>query len=477
MTSFRISTVTALALVVLVLGTTTGCETPDESEDDSPSVEKTEGEMSGESSDDEQSTHGKSEGVEDQSPGDSPGTATMKETDESSRRISDPDASKTDISSLTDGQSAFAFDLYGRLKQKKSGENLFYSPYSLSTVLAMVRAGAAGTTESQLNEAVHLSLPEEKLHPAFNAVAQSLERRAEETGDRRGTPFRLRLADAVWGQSGFSIKEPYLDTLAQHYGAGLKTLDFQKRPESARKTINRWVAQQTEGKIEELLPKGSVDPRTRLLLTDAIYFKATWAETFDEKKTSPGTFTTLDGESVETPMMHGELRDTAYAEGQHWMAIEMPYVGGDVSMVAIVPNEGSFSTIEGKLSPDWLSTVLDKLHPQALELTFPKFEFESSFSAKSLLQKLGAKAPFDPEKADFSGISDRADLHLTDVVHKARISVDEQGTEAAAASGATMGVTSLPQYQDVAVDRPFIFVIRDRETGAPLFVGRVVDPS
>lgn len=468
------------ALLVALVGT--GCETPDESSDDPTSME-TESERpsdhSQEKTESDDSPDESTKANESEPPAQTR-TDSLREASETPDRITDPEASESRVAALSDSQMSFATDIYGQLRDENPGANFFYSPYSLSTILSMAYAGAEESSESQLGEALHLSISEETLHPAANALALSLQSSGD-GGDgetRRGTPFQLRLADAVWGQSGFSIREPYLDTLVRHYGAGLKTLDFRNDPESARETINRWVAQQTDEKIEDLLPDGSLDSRTRLVLTDAIYFEATWANTFDEEKTEEGPFTTLDGETVQTPMMHGELRGgTNVAEGDRWTAVELPYVGGETSMVAILPDEGAFEAVEEELSVEWLNEVFGQLEPQALDLTMPRFELESAFSAKSLLGELGVKAPFDPEAADFTGIAETDDLFLTDVVHKAYVSVDEEGTEAAAASGATMGVTSMPQYREVSLDRPFVFAIRHRETGTLLFVGRVTDPT
>ena len=218
-------------------------------------------------------------------------------------------------------------------------------------------------------------------------------------------------------------------------------------------------------------------PATRLVLTNAIYFKASWANKFDENQTTKAPFTTGGGQQVQVDMMSQQARNgLSYAKGSNWQAVEMPYVGDKVSMVVLVPDEGALGTIEQKLSGSWLKQVFGQLSGEALKLKLPKFEFESKFSVKKMLTALGMEDPFMPGKADLSDIADRG-LFIDDVIHQSFVAVDEKGTEAAAATAVTVGETSVPQFTELTVDRPFLFMIRDRETDAVVFLGRVLDPS
>ncbi|MFB6372944.1 MAG: serpin family protein, partial [Bradymonadaceae bacterium] len=222
----------------------------------------------------------------------------------SKERISNPSVSQSKLEKLTRDNADFAFDLYDELAAEKSGENFFYSPHSISSALAMTYAGAEGSSESQMKSALHFTQPEKDLHPAFNKLDLTLEKRAEQTGDSDdGSPFKLEVANSVWGQKNYPFKQPFLDTLAKHYGAGLRGLNFQEKPNQSRKTINDWVEKQTENKIKDLLPEGSITPLTRMVLTNAIYFKASWAHKFDKSKTKKAQFATASGNSVQVDMM------------------------------------------------------------------------------------------------------------------------------------------------------------------------------
>lgn len=394
-------------------------------------------------------------------------------------RISNPSVPKSKLQTLTKHNADFAFDLYGELAAEKSGENFFYSPHSISSALAMTYAGAEGSSESQMRSALQFNLPEKDLHPAFNQLDLTLEKRADQTGNNKtGSPFKLEIANSIWGQKNYAFEQPFLDTLAKHYGAGLRGLDFQEKPDQSRKTINDWVEQKTENTIKDLLPKGAVTPLTRMVLTNAIYFKASWEHKFDKSNTRKAQFTTAAGNPVQADMMSLKQQNgLSYAEGGNWKAVELPYVGEKVSMVVIVPDKGKFGAVEQNVSGSWLQSVFGKLHGQAVKLKLPKFDVTSKFSVKKMLQALGMEAPFDENAADFTDIADKEQLFIDDVIHQSFVSVDEKGTEAAAATAVSVGTTSAPKFENVSVDRPFLFMIRDRETNAVVFAGRVVDPS
>ena len=410
--------------------------------------------------------------------GRAPGLAVASEKE---RQVS-PDVSDADLDALIEGNSTFAFELYRLLAEREGNENLFYSPYSISLALAMTYAGARGETEAEMADALHIILSQEKLHPAFNALDQELAQRGDgaegkDTADGQDAEgFRLNIANAIWGQEDYQFLDTFLDVLAQNYGAGLRALDFAGSPEESRVVINDWVSEQTEGKIEDLIPQGGIDGLTRLVLTNAIYFNAAWANPFEEAATGEGTFILLDGREVSVPMMR-QSESLGYAEGAGYQAVELPYDGGEMSMVIVVPEEGEFEAFEDSLDPGQVEAIIEHLGRRQVALTMPKFEFDARFSLKEALAALGMPQAFS-EVADFSGMTGEKDLLISDVFHKAFVSVDEAGTEAAAATAVVMKLTSAaPDPVEVNVDHPFLFLIRDVETGAILFVGRVVDPS
>lgn len=385
------------------------------------------------------------------------------------QRATNPSVAAGDIQTAVEDNSAFATDLYGALRSQPG--NIFYSPHSISLALAMVYAGARGGTEAQMAKAMRYTIPQDRLHPALNALERAISSRGQDKD-----AFKLRTVNSAWGQKGYQFVQAYLDTLAINYGAGLRLTDFQKSAEPSRVAINGWVKDQTEGKIADLLPLGSIDNLTRLVLVNAIYFKADWEHKFDSGPTRPGTFNLLDGSQVQVPMMAQKNR-FGYAAGQGYQAIELPYVGGECSMVLVVPDAGSFGRFEDSLTSERLAGIVGALKPVEVALTMPKFKFESRFGLKEQLSRLGMEAAFVPGKADLTGISADGELFLSNVFHKAMVAVDEKGTEAAAATAAVVRLTSAPlQSTHLDVDRPFLFLIRDNQTGAILFMGRVVDP-
>jgi serpin B len=386
-----------------------------------------------------------------------------------------PEVKAGDLEELVQGNSAFAFDLYQVLKDEQDG-NLFYSPYSISMALAMTYAGARSETERQMAEALQFSLSQERLHPAFNGLDLVLSSRGEGAEGKDEGGFRLNIANALWAQQGYEFLQSFLDTLAENYDSGLQWVDFENAPEEARVTINDWISEQTEGRIEDLIPAGAIDSLTRLVLTNAIYFNAGWQFPFDKARTEEGPFTRLDGSQVTVPRMH-QSESLGYAEGQGYQAVDLSYSGGELSMTILLPQAGNFEAFEASLDAGRLEEILEQLSPQQVALTLPQFEFESQFMLPGALRELGMEDAFT-EAADFSGMTGNRDLSISDVIHKAFVSVDEQGTEAAAATAVIMKLTSMPaEPVEMTVDRPFIFTIRDIETGTILFIGRVMDPS
>jgi len=389
-------------------------------------------------------------------------------------RLAAPALGEARVDALVEGNTAFALDLYRAVASPDS--NAFLSPYSISLALAMTYAGARGGTAEEMARVLHFSLPEEELHRAFNALDQALASRGQQT-TKEDERFRLHVANALWGQKDYSFRPAFLDLLAQHYGAGLRLLDYRSDPEKAREAINRWVEEQTEEKIKDLLPPGSIDALTRLVLSNAIYFNATWLNPFNEEATQDGAFHLLDGSTVTVPMMQQDER-LGYAEGNGCQLVELPYVGEEVSMVILLPAEGQFEAFAQGLDGEELAAMVQAIRPMQVSLTLPRFKFEAKLQLRDALVGLGMQQAFDPERADFSGMTGQRDLYIDDVYHKAYVAVDEEGTEAAAATAAVMRLTAAPaETREVRVDRPFLFLIRDIQTGAVLFLGHVVNPA
>ncbi|MCX7608587.1 MAG: serpin family protein [Anaerolineales bacterium] len=395
-------------------------------------------------------------------------------------RNTNPQASVSDIQELTAGNTAFAFDLYQQMR-RGDNPNLVYSPYSISLAFAMTYAGARGETATQMAQAMHYTLAPERLHPAFNALSLDLDQRSLEVeGVEEADRFQLSLANSLWGQKNWSFLPDYLDLLATHYGAGMRLVDFESAPEAARRQINDWVSDQTQKRIRNMIPPGMIDPLTRFVLVNAIYFKATWQFEFDPDKTADRPFYLLNGQTVNVPMMSvDQATPFSYAAGEGWQAVALPYKGGLVEMIVIVPDQGTFEAFEAEWTAERYNQIVSALQPQMVRLSMPKFKFDNDHNLVALLTTLGMHDAFDPNRADFSGIDGKRDLYITTALHKAFIATDEKGTEAAAATTIIIGVTSMPIDEGIllTIDRPFFYVIRDVPTGTILFMGRVLDPT
>lgn len=383
-------------------------------------------------------------------------------------------ASDVKLDDLVRGNSRFAFDLYAALREEDG--NLFYSPHSISVALAMMYAGANERTARQMEEVLRFQLAPDQLHPAFNVLDLELSSRGERSSGQDGEGFQLNIANAIWGQKEYAFLPRFLDTLAENYGAGMRVVDFIEDPAASRKSINDWVAERTGDRIRDLIPEGLINPLTRLVLANAIYFNAAWRLPFDERRTSTAPFHMLSGNRIDVPMMRQtEAFNYARHEKTQAQAVELLYSGEETSMLILLPAAGKYDQFESSLSADIISEVSKQLSPVRIRLSIPSFEIASEFRLADTLAGLGMSDAFDPQSADFSGMNGTKDLYLSAVVHKAFVKVDERGTEAGAATGGTIGVTSLPPA--FTADRPFIFLIRDRATDAILFVGRVLDPT
>lgn len=398
--------------------------------------------------------------------------------------VTDPKVPEDVLAEQLRGNVAFTLDLLAVLRDQQDDPNLFVSPYSISVALAMTYAGARGNTAEEMADALHFVLGQDDLHSAFGSLEVEFEQRNEdgqeasgrvqtEKEEDAGPAFEFNTANAVWGQEDYPFREDFLELLEAYYGAGLNLVDFSGSPEAARKEINEWVAEQTNDHIEDLLPKGSIKTTTRLVLTNAIYFTARWRFPFDEEATEPRPFTALDGTTTQVPTMHQSI-ETRYAEIGGHQLVELPYANGDTSMVVVLPAEGEFEAFEGALTVDRLAIMLDQAEEALVDLALPKFEIESATSLVKAMQALGMTEAFTGA-ADFSGMAESGGLFVSDIVHQSFVTVDELGTEAAAATAVIVAESAPARQAEMTVDRPFLFYIRDRPTETPLFFGRVTD--
>ncbi|MCS7021866.1 MAG: serpin family protein [Gemmataceae bacterium] len=377
------------------------------------------------------------------------------------------------LSRLVTGNTAFAWDLYGQLRNSNQG-NLFLSPFSVSTALAMTAAGAKGTTFEEMEKALHLPAD---FPAAFGALLRSIN---DPTTDPKKRGYTLTTANALWAQQGYPWRPEYKKLIATEFAAGLYEVDFVSNTEAARTTINDWVKKETRDKITELLSPGTVTAWTRLVLTNAIYFKGDWLEQFDKQRTKPHPFTRINGSKTEVPLMH-RVGSYMYGENEQCQVLDLPYVGRRLSMTVILPRtHDGMPALEKEMTSARLTALLGVLRREPeVHVYLPKFKVETAFTLNDPLQALGIKAAFG-QGADFSGMHTGGEkLAISTVVHKAFVDVNEEGTEAAAATGVVVGVTSvrpLPTPKYFRADRPFLFLIRDHQTGSILFIGRLMDP-
>ena len=384
-------------------------------------------------------------------------------------RAAQPGQTKT----LVDGNTAFACDLYAQLRNRPG--NLFFSPYSVSTALAMTYAGARGNTETQMAQVLHFGKNQPRLHSAFGA----LQRQFDQANQQKG--IELSLANALWAQQGHPFLPAFLNIGQGEYQASLKLVDFKTGAEAARGEINGWVAQKTKDKIRDILPLGSLDSSTRLVLANAIYFKGAWAEPFPKAETSPQPFHLTADRQADVPLMH-HFDTVNYMENDLFQAVELPYAGHELSLVALLPRKvDGCGALESQLNAAFLSQCLVRMKSQKVELFLPRFKMESDFELGDTLGKMGMSDAFGP-KANFSGMDGTQNLYISKVFHKAWVDVNEEGTEAAAATVVTMDFKGAPRKPPppppvFRADHPFIFCIRDTRSGSLLFLGRLADPA
>jgi serpin B len=368
-------------------------------------------------------------------------------------------------------ESVFATQIYRRLA---AGErNVFLSPFSISTVLAMAAEGARGETARQMS--VALGGGPDRLSEAIGPLVGRL--------NAPGKRYEISIANALWVDQAFPLAPPYLDRVQKRYGGGLFEVDFRTGAEPSRQKINAWIEQQTRDRIKDLVPAGAVNSMTRLVLTNAIYFKGRWSVPFDERGTRPQPFRRVSGRPSDVPMMRNGQLNAQFAQFQGFKALELAYQGGELSMVVLLPDDvRGLARLEKRLTPELIAFWIGQMHLKSVDVWLPRFKLETSYELEPALSALGMPLAFDAAKADFTGMAPSAigdRLHLSAVLHKAFVEVNEKGTEAAAATGGIMSSTSISvtEKAEFHADHPFLFLIRERASGAILFMGRVMDPA
>lgn len=378
-----------------------------------------------------------------------------------------PEAPHTD--ELVHGNDAFAVELYKRLSTEEG--NLFFSPESISTALGMVYAGARGDTASEIAKALHFTLPQDQVFPAMAALLQQL------AAGAKGGEYQLNLANGLWIQKNLPLLPSFSHLVKDNYGAQFDRVDFHD-PERARTIVNKWVEEQTAGKITDLLPKDAVDAMTRLVLANAIYFKGDWATQFNPAATAEMDFHTGSASQVRAKLMRRN-GSFGYFKGETFSALQIPYKGNQLSMVVFLPDApDGLQALEQALKPGDLETWIGGLKAEELTVLLPKFTMRWGTRLCPVLEGMGMKLAFDSTAADLSGITGQRGLSVNAVVHKAYVDVNEQGTEAAAATG--VGIRAMAFRRPALIfraDHPFLFVIRDNKSGSLLFMGRVTDPT
>ncbi len=372
------------------------------------------------------------------------------------------------------GNNYFCLDLYQELKKTETG-NIFFSPFSIFSALSMTAEGSKNITWNEMSAVFHLQQDNSTRWNAFLNLIKTI--------NNPDKDYKLYTSNNLWLQKDFNFLDSYLDIVTNYYLAELATLDFIGDAEGARQTINNKVEEQTEGKIKELFPEGTINSWSRLVLTNAIYFKATWKYKFTKENTYEQDFTITPGNTIKVQMMHQKL--TRPIENFYGRAkvLELPYINDEVSMFVFLPDIDKMAELENAMTIENLNSWMQErktanLTPVYIDLALPKFRVETKYNLNSTLSNMGMPSAFDDATADFSGMNGWKGLFITHVVHKAFVAVDEEGTEAAAATGVSIGITSVPPpATPFIVDHPFIFIICENSTGTILFMGRVIEPK
>lgn len=401
-----------------------------------------------------------------------PPAAAAEAKSDAPRAAADPTAA----AQAAQAANAFGFDMFAALRAGKNDTNIVFSPASIELALAMARAGARGATADQMDAVMH-SFGADALSGGINSLDQLLNSRSGSYRDLGGQQHDLTLtiANAPFAQRDEAWEQAYLDALAERFGAGVRLVDYKSNFEAARQQINKWVNGQTNARIPELLAQGTLSDFTRLVLVNAIYLKAPWQVPFSDNATKPTDFTLLDGSTVQAQLM-SVVGHFAYAQANGWQAVELPYVGDKLAMTLILPEDSA--AYSQALSADQFAQVTSALAVNEGTVDLPRFDFETKADLADLLASMGMTNAFDPSLADFSGMTTQEALFISHVIHQANISVDEKGTEAAAATAVSMDASAAPTSPfHITFDRPFLFALRDLDTGAVLFLGQVTDPT
>ncbi|NOQ56134.1 MAG: serpin family protein [Nanohaloarchaea archaeon] len=391
--------------------------------------------------------------------------------------LDDRDATPESVNAVVDANNQFALDLYS--KYKFDDGNIFFSPYSISAAMVMTYEGARGKTSDEIQSVFHYPKDIDVRRPAFADIYNEVNK-----GDK---DCRLITSNALWAQNNYSFDIGYFDIIKTYYGGEVIDQDFKTEPEKSRLTINDWVAEQTENKIKDLIPEGIINSDTRLVLTNAIYFKGNWDLQFDEKNTVETDFFENSEKTVKAQMMSLTGADAKfnYAETDDLQILELPYVGNDLSMLVLLPKANNISIIDNILSTDKLLSLKSDLYTQRVDVYLPKFKFETKYLMSKDLIEMGMPTAFS-DYANFTGMLEQNDsniyegLKIREVIHQAFVEVNEEGTEAAAATAVVMDKSvsmRLPRIATFRADHPFIFLIQDKTTGTILFLGRVSNPD
>lgn len=376
--------------------------------------------------------------------------------------------------SLVSGNNEFAMDLYSVVCETQDTENIFFSPYSISMALGMTCNGARGNTFLEMASVLHFNLPIDAVNRGFKSVTETLNS-GQLYGMSTGDPFTLAISNGLWVENGYELLTDFVSAVTEYYGASVENLDFRGDSEGSREIINSRVAESTMDKILDLIPPGVLGADTRVVLTNAVYFKASWSHPFDKHATSEGRFILSDNSTVVVPMMTN-TEHYRYASTDDWSAVNLDYSGGDASMLIILP-QGDMREFQEGFDSELLQEVRSSLSTHNVQLTMPGFEFTRSMPLSEILASMGMESAFGAN-ANFSGFTGNPDLYISEILHKAYVKVDEEGTEAAAATAIVMNMLSMPEPPiEMDINRPFVFIIQDNLTGSIVFMGRVMNPS
>lgn len=375
-----------------------------------------------------------------------------------------------DMGQIIDANNRFALELYRLYSQKYKEDNVFFSPVSISNAFAMLFEGARGKTAEEMLKVFHFPKDEKIRRKGFQALYQQM--------NKPGKGYELSVANALWTQKDYQFLKTYLDLVEKYYYGKATNLNFRGDPEGSRAMINKWVEEKTKGKIKDMLSEGTITPLTRLVLTNAIYFKGLWVFPFDKKLTKEEEFKITPQKSVRVQMMsHPQTQNLNYAETEDMQILEMPYEGEDISMLVFLPKKGSLDNVERNLTYENLKKWRRMLKRELVRVYFPRFKLERKYSMIDDLKKMGMVSAFESGLADFSGITGKKDLFVTEVIHQAMVDVNEEGTEAAAGTGIVLGRTAVARHFVFRADHPFVFLIQDKNKGNILFMGRVYKPT